>query len=44
MSIITDKRFLIGLAVGYFALPYVAKNVRGLVESLRPATAASTTA
>lgn len=44
MSVLTDKRFLIGLAVGYFALPYVTKNARAAVERLRPATATPTTA
>lgn len=44
MNLVTDKRFLIGLAVGYFALPYVMKSARGAVERLRPATAQPTTA
>lgn len=42
MSIITDKRFLIGCAVGYFAVPLIAKHVRAQVERLRPATTAAT--
>lgn len=40
MSILTDKRFLIGCAVGYFVVPLAAKHVRAQVERLRPATAA----
>lgn len=44
MNIVTDKRFLIGLAVGYFGLPFVMKNARGLVDRLKPATAAPTSA
>lgn len=44
MSWLTDKRFLVGLAVGYFAVPMVAKHVRMQVERLRPATTTSQTA
>jgi hypothetical protein len=39
MAVLTDKRFLIGVAVGYFAVPLVAKHVRAQVERMRPATA-----
>lgn len=39
MSWLTDKRFLVGVAIGYFAVPMVAKHVRAQVERMRPATA-----
>jgi hypothetical protein len=32
---ITDKRFLIGLAVGYLVVPRLAKNVRPLLDKLK---------
>jgi hypothetical protein len=44
MSWLTDKRFLVGVAVGYFAVPMIAKHVRAQVERLRPATAPTTAA
>jgi hypothetical protein len=44
MRIITSKEFLIGAAVGYFAVPLVAKHVRAQVERMRPATTNTTAA
>lgn len=40
IAMLTKKEFLIGCAVGYFAIPLVAKHVREQVERLKPATAA----
>jgi hypothetical protein len=37
LSIVTRKDFLIGLAVGFFALPYVTKNARGLMDKIKGA-------
>jgi len=41
MSWVTDKRFLVGVGVGFFVLPYAAKFVRAQVEKARGMTAAA---
>jgi hypothetical protein len=37
LSIVTRKDFLIGVAIGFFALPYVTKNARGLLDKVKGA-------
>lgn len=39
MNIVTDKRFLIGCAVGFFVVPMLSKHVRAGVEKLKGAAA-----
>lgn len=41
---LTNKEFLIGLAVGYFAIPMIMKHGRAQIERLRPQTQNTTTA
>lgn len=41
MGVVTDTRFLIGCAVGYFLLPRVVKFVAGKVGGLSAKPAAS---
>jgi hypothetical protein len=35
MSWVTDKRFLVGAAVGFFIVPYLTKNARGLLDKVK---------
>lgn len=44
ISVLTDKRFLIGLAVGYLVVPRAAMFARTSMQRLKPATAQPTTA
>lgn len=44
MRYLTNKEFLIGLAIGYFAVPLVMKHGRAQMERLRPATTNTTAA
>lgn len=41
---VTDTKFLIGVAVGYLALPYATRMARSFVERMKPATQTQTTA
>ena len=43
LGVLTDSRFLIGAAVGYFILPRVVKAAMGQVDRMRskPAAASS---
>lgn len=40
MGMLLDTRFLVGVAVGFFVLPYATKMVREQVTRFRPAAAA----
>lgn len=40
MGLVTDRRFLIGVAVGFFGVPYAMKAVRALTTSLRSSSTA----
>lgn len=35
VSWLTDKRFIVGAAVGFFVVPYLTKNARGLLEKVK---------
>lgn len=37
MGWLTDKRFIVGVAVGFFAVPYLTKNARGLLDKVKGA-------
>ena len=37
MGWLTDKRFLVGAAVGFFVVPYLTKNARGLLDKVKGA-------
>lgn len=39
MNMITDKRFLIGAAIGFLVGPRAAKHVRAALEKLKGAAA-----
>lgn len=34
---LTDKRFLVGVAIGFFVVPYATKNARGLLDKVKGA-------
>lgn len=38
---LTDKRFLVGVAVGFFVVPYASKFVREQVTKIKGAAAAA---
>lgn len=40
MSWVTDKKFLVGVAVGFFVVPYATKFVREQVSKVKGAAAA----
>jgi hypothetical protein len=44
MRVLTNKEFLIGVAVGFFAVPLIMKHGRAQIERLRPATTNTTAA
>lgn len=37
LSYLTDKRFLVGAAVGFFLIPYATKNAKGVLDKLKGA-------
>lgn len=37
MSWLTNKQFIVGVAVGFFAVPYLTKNARGLLDKAKGA-------
>jgi hypothetical protein len=37
LSYVMDRRFLVGAAVGFFIVPYITKNARGLLDKAKGA-------
>lgn len=37
LSILTRRDFLVGAAVGFFVVPYLTKNARGLLDKVKGA-------
>lgn len=37
LSYLTDRRFLVGAAVGFFIVPYLSKNVKPLIDKVKGA-------